>query len=102
MKFMDSLLDIVSAINRNLSDYVFFFLLAGFTIMDVMRRIKAEKYLAFSRNLFFAALILLWGVLFLGVKINGMRGWYSCYFINLQPSEIFKFIYILHISNIYH
>ena len=79
----------------------FCFLLLGFLLMDGMRRIKQSKYITMSRSLFFAALVILWGVLLLGVKINGMRGWYSLYFVYLQPSEIFKFIYILYISNIY-
>lgn len=79
----------------------FCFLLFGFGLMEIMRRIGKEKYLKMSRHLFFAALVLLFGVLLFGVKINGMRGWYSLYYIYFQPSEIFKFIYILYISNIY-
>lgn len=79
----------------------FCFLLIGFIFMNMMRKISKERYLAISRSVFAAALILLWGVLISGVKINGMRGWYSLYYLYLQPSEIFKFVYILHISNIY-
>lgn len=79
----------------------FCFLLLGFIFMDRMRRIKKEQYSALSRGAFLAALILLWGVLIMGVKVNGMRGWYSLYYLYLQPSEIFKFVYVLHISNIY-
>lgn len=79
----------------------FCFVLLGFVLMDRMRKISKSQYFALSCGAFYAALVLLWGVLALGVKINGMRGWYSLYYIYLQPSEIFKFIYILHISNIF-
>lgn len=73
----------------------------GFGCMECLRRIDCSKLSAWSPKLFFAALILLWMLLFCGVKINGMRGWYSLHFFYLQPSYIFKFIYILYISNLY-
>lgn len=77
------------------------FLLSGILLMEIMRRTDYRKYLTAGTKLFFPALIILYGVLLFGVKINGMRGWYSLGNIYLQPSELFRFIYILFISDIY-
>ena len=77
------------------------FLLTGFLIMEFMRRIDYRKYLTYGTKLFFPALIILYGVLIFGVKVNGMRGWYSIGNIYLQPSALFCFIYILFISDVY-
>ena len=79
----------------------FCYMLTGFILMDRIRRIDCRKLLSASPVLFAIGLIILWGVLFFGVKINGMRGWYSLYYFYIQPSELFKFIYVLFICRIF-
>ena len=54
----------------------FFFLIIGFLCMEYLRKVDFHKLLCHSKVLFFAALVILYGVLLFGVKINGMRGWF--------------------------
>jgi cell division protein FtsW (lipid II flippase) len=51
-------------------------------------------------KLFIAALFFLFGVLFLGSQINGMRGWYHLSICYIQPSELIKPIFILSLSRV--
>lgn len=87
------------AMNMALRQTLFVF--AGFVIIEGMRRIKSEKYLKAAPYLFVISLIVLWSLLFFGVRINGMRGWFACGIFLIQPSEIFKFVYILFICFLY-
>ena len=79
----------------------FFFLIIGFLCMEYLRKVDFHKLLCHSKVLFFAALVILYGVLLFGVKINGMRGWFYVGKFSLQPSELFKCIYVLYISAVY-
>ena len=58
---------------------------------------KYEKYLWIIATLVYASLIL---VLFTGMSINGMRGWFNLGFCLVQPSELAKPIYILSLCSI--
>jgi cell division protein FtsW len=53
---------------------------------------KYEKYLWGIALLVYTSLIL---VLFTGMSINGMRGWFNLGFCLIQPSELAKPVYIL-------
>jgi len=53
---------------------------------------KYERYLWVIASLVYISLIL---VLFTGMRINGMRGWFNLGFCLIQPSELAKPIYIL-------
>lgn len=79
----------------------FGYIIIGFIILELIRRIKKEHYIKYADKLFYAGLLLLFGVLLFGVRINGMKGWYSFFYFHIQPSEIFKFIYVLFISKLY-
>lgn len=74
---------------------------AGFICMDLLRRVPANLLQKWSKILFYAAFLLLFMVLIFGVRINGMKGWYSLHYFLLQPSDLLKCIYILYISNVY-
>lgn len=70
-------------------------LLTGMIALVVCARIPFEFY---SRNvmvLTVISLLALLAVLPFGVKINGMRGWYSLGYLLVQPSEIVKPFFLL-------
>ncbi len=79
----------------------FFIACGGFACMEYLRRFDCGKLYKLSRYTFFCAMAMLALVLVTGVKINGMKGWFSFYFINLQPSDIFKCFYIFYIAGLY-
>ncbi len=58
---------------------------------------KYEKYLWVIATLVYISLIL---VLFTGMRINGMRGWFNLGFCLIQPSELAKPVYILTLCSI--
>ena len=58
---------------------------------------KYEKYLWSIASLLYLSLLI---VLFTGLRINGMRGWFDLGFCLIQPSELAKPIYILSLCSI--
>lgn len=79
----------------------FFIACGGFACMEYLRRFDCCKLEKLSSYTFFCAMAVLALVLITGVKINGMKGWFSFYSVNLQPSDIFKCFYIFYIANLY-
>lgn len=70
-------------------------LFIGMTALIVCAKIPFEFYCRNIKILAVISVILLLAVLPLGVKINGMRGWYSLGYFWLQPSELAKPIFLL-------
>lgn len=86
------------------SDFVlkqFCFMIIGFIVMNCIRRIDCRKLLSAAPLLFAVSILVLYILLFAGVKINGMRGWFYIGQFSIQPSELCKCIYILFISDVY-
>ncbi len=73
----------------------FIWLLTGFVIMFCASRISFLRYERYSLCLAAAFFLPLLLVLFLGVRINGMRGWFAFGSVFIQPSEIAKPFYLL-------
>ena len=63
-------------------------------------RIRFEKILQLIMPLATVALLLMLLLPVAGLSVNGMRGWYEIGPLTVQPSEIFKFIYILLLNRI--
>jgi cell division protein FtsW len=72
----------------------------GLMIMFFSSRIPFDFYLDQAWRLAIIAYIPLIAVLFLGVEINGMRGWFAVGNSMIQPSEFGKVIYILLLCSI--
>ncbi len=73
----------------------FLWLVIGMALMFLSSQIPFRFYIRWAPWLaciFFVPLLL---VLFLGVKINGMKGWFAFGSVFIQPSEIAKPFYIL-------
>ena len=62
--------------------------------MCIMAAIPFEKIQKATPALCTASLALLYTLLFFGVKINGMRGWFRYSGLNLQPSEPGKLFFL--------
>ncbi|MEA2011873.1 MAG: FtsW/RodA/SpoVE family cell cycle protein [Verrucomicrobiota bacterium] len=76
--------------------WIFFALI----ILLISANLDSEFYFRFKYYFFSVFFVLLWGVLFFGIAINGMRGWYSFEgHILMQPSELSKPIFILCIAS---
>ena len=59
-------------------------------LMWLVARIPPQKMRRFAPALYVLGVLLLLGVLFFGVVINGSRRWLSLGFMRIQPSEILK------------
>ena len=70
-------------------------LLLGLFILLISAHVPFRFYKNNVFKLSFIAYIALFSVLFLGVKVNGMKGWFDLYLFYIQPSEIAKPIFIL-------
>lgn len=70
----------------------------GLLVMAISATIPAKIYLKTTRFFTILALSSLWLVLFTGISQNGMRGWFMIGSITIQPSELIKAFYILHLA----
>ena len=73
----------------------FLWLMIGMALMYCASKVPFKSYIDYTPWLAASLFIPLVLVLFLGVKINGMRGWYAFGSVFIQPSEIAKPFYIL-------
>lgn len=62
----------------------------AFAIMFIFAQIPPSRYYQWTPWVFFAALILLVAVLFIGQVQQGARRWFDLKIMNFQPSEIMK------------
>lgn len=78
---------------------VCWYLLSGFALILV----SAVKFELTERNafaLYIGGLLILLLVLFCGVRINGMKGWFRVCSISLQPGELLKPVFILVVARL--
>lgn len=72
----------------------------GTIIMFAIYKIDMNFLLKTSTFFYILGILSLILVLFLGVNINGATSWYRVGPFTMQPSEIFKFFYIIYISKV--
>lgn len=73
-------------------------LILGLVAALVTANIHVYRYEKGARVLFFACVILLIGVFFLGTTIRGTRGWYRMFGFSFQPVEVAKIALILFLA----
>ena len=74
--------------------------LMGFVALFMVYRINMNFLLKYSGLFYWLGCISLLLVLFFGSSINGASSWFRFGPVSFQPSELFKFFYLLHISKI--
>ena len=67
----------------------------GIIIINIIKKIKIESILKYSKYLYILNIILLLGLFFFGIEINNSKAWYSFLGISFQPSEFMKICIIL-------
>lgn len=77
------------------------FTLIGFCCMYFFSKIDLMKYRKYNRILFYIGIVMLLLVLVpgIGVERNGSRSWFGIGSFQIQPSEFFKIILILCVSD---
>lgn len=75
-------------------------IIIGFLIMFVIYKIDINFIMRYSPYLYILGNIALLLVLFLGSIVNGARSWFKIGPFSMQPSELFKFFYLLYLSKI--
>ena len=70
-------------------------IIIGFLIMFVIYKIDINFIMRYSPYLYILGNIALLLVLFLGSIVNGARSWFKIGPFSMQPSELFKFFYLL-------
>ncbi|WP_255988396.1 putative lipid II flippase FtsW [Chitinolyticbacter albus] len=75
------------------------FLVIGLTAGFVAFNIPTKTWQQYAPLLFIIGVALLVLVLIHGREVNGSRRWLSLYVINLQPSELMKFIVVLYAAD---
>lgn len=73
----------------------FIWLLAGISVLTVSSKIPFQVYKKFTPLLAAGIYLPLLLVLWLGVRINGMKGWFAFGSLFIQPSELAKPVFIL-------
>ncbi|MEG0313908.1 MAG: putative lipid II flippase FtsW [Erysipelotrichaceae bacterium] len=79
----------------------FIFMIVGLVIMQLMTRIDLNKIRGYIKPLFIISIISLILVLIpgIGIEKNGSRSWFGFGSFSVQPSEFFKIIAIIYISD---
>ncbi len=72
----------------------------GFVVMFIIYKIDIDKLFNISIPLYAIGIISLFLVLFIGHNVNGANSWFKFGPVSFQPSEIFKFSYILFMANL--
>ncbi len=75
-------------------------ILIGFFTMFLIYKINFKILTRYSFYLYLLGIISLVLVLFFGKRINGATSWFKIGPISFQPSELFKFFYIIYLSSI--
>ena len=74
--------------------------LIGFFSMYMIYRMNMNFLLKYSDIFYWLGCLLLALVLFFGARVNGAASWFKIGPVSFQPSEIFKFFYLLHLAKI--
>lgn len=72
----------------------------GFIAYYAIRKINLNYILKYSWLFFSLGILSLILVLFLGTTVNGASSWFKIGPFSFQPSEIFKFFYLLHLAKV--
>ena len=102
---------ILSMINMYSSIYVsnlykgvflkqFIWIIMGFICMFLVYKININLLIKLSFVFYIVGIISLVLVLIFGTRINGASSWFKVFGISIQPSEIFKFFFIISLSKI--
>ncbi len=75
-------------------------IMIGIAVSFVIYKIDYRVIKKYSMPLFLIGLFSLLLVLFFGVNINGATSWFRIKSVSFQPSELFKFFYIIFIAGI--
>ena len=76
----------------------FVWVLVGTAVLVLSSALPATFYYRATPVLAGVAYALLWLVLWFGIRINGMRGWFAFHGVFVQPSELAKPAYILSLA----
>ena len=72
----------------------------GFIVMFLIYKIDLKLLLKYSFFFYILGLVLLLLVLFFGKNVNGANSWFKIGPVSFQPSELFKFFYILFLAKV--
>lgn len=72
----------------------------GFTVLGVISMAQHTLFRSYAKLIYFFSLLLLFLVRFIGVKINGVRGWFRFGGLSFQPVELAKIGLILMLAYI--
>lgn len=75
-------------------------ILIGSLIMFITYKMDINLLLKFSTIFYILGCVSLVLVLFFGKNVNGANSWFKIWKFSFQPSELFKFFYILFIANV--
>ena len=70
----------------------------GIAAMLLVVSVRYELYSQYTKHFYFFALLLLFAVLFFGVRIRGSKSWFDLGKFAFQPSEIAKIAFILYFA----
>lgn len=76
------------------------FMIIGYVLMFIIYKINIRVFVKNSLPLYILGVLSLILVLFFGYNANGASSWFKFGPISIQPSEIFKFFYLIFLSNI--
>ncbi len=77
-------------------------LLVGMGLMLVIAMIDIRVWFTLAYPAYLAALVLLIGVEFFGVTVNGSQRWLDVLVVRIQPSEFMKMAIVLALARFYH
>lgn len=84
---------------RNLTRQLIWIII-GFAIMYVTYKIPLNLLLKYSGFFYLIGCFSLLLVLFLGINVNGATSWFRIGPFSFQPSELFKFFYLLFLAKV--
>lgn len=88
----------VSPLYKNALGRQSVWIILGLIIFWMTYKVDMRLILKYSTLLYIAGIILLVLVLFIGKNINGAYSWFKIGPFSIQPSELFKFFYIIFLS----
>ncbi len=76
------------------------FIAIGLVVMYIVYKINNKFFINNSFYFYLFGIVILILVLFFGQRINGASSWFKVGPISIQPSEIFKYFYLVYISKL--
>lgn len=75
-------------------------IIIGSSVMFIIYKLDMRFLLKYAKIFYIIGIIFLTLVLFIGKNVNGANSWFKIGPFSIQPSEIFKFFYLIYISKI--